>query len=544
MKKTKKQHTILVTSSTDYQNIEQRIAFTPEKKSLSIGRDAACDITLDNEEVSANHAILSQRGEHVHLKDAGSLNGIILHGERMFGSKELIPGDIAQIGPYYLALDRFEKEEKPKKEHPPKRKQLLLLMPLLLIMVVLAGWVVFKKQPHRAKKVKKLTQAQREAQKEMLGIEVEIKQDHDGLEKILTGENELMNNELSQALQSFSEAMTNAPDALRANQYIKIIKARFLPQLYQSGMEAIQKNNQYEAKKILQQMEKLSADGEQTRQIKQWLQAEEKFTAAKKYYQQQQYQQAYTLLTNLTLLNNAKTAFWIQATEEQLNIQHEIVRGVDLLQKKSLDKALVLFGALRNTEHLSEQQLQRVERILSMTKQLVLFYTYRQEEKDFETVVEGERLTNQIDKKQFPKIYQQLIDELDALRTHLADQQEQYKTSYDYYQYFATVHENDPFMKMTNLNRVLQYLVLLNFLQNDEQRSIEIAALQSDLEKYAKSEYQQAYILESMGLFEEAAMRYQQCADVARDESRYAEMAQKKVETFKSYLEKKIGNTP
>ncbi|HSV67407.1 MAG TPA: FtsK/SpoIIIE domain-containing protein [Mycobacteriales bacterium] len=81
-------------------------------RTLSVGRDPRCDLTLDDEEVSRTHATVTAPDpemsdvDGVRLVDAGSRNGVRLRGYRMVGDGLLVPGDAVGVGETVLELRR------------------------------------------------------------------------------------------------------------------------------------------------------------------------------------------------------------------------------------------------------------------------------------------------------------------------------------------------------------------------------------------------------------------------------------------------------
>ena len=69
-----------------------------------LGRDAACEIRLNDESVSRRHASLRVDEIRVELTDQGSRNGVRVNGERVHGRVTLENGDRIQIGVYELEL--------------------------------------------------------------------------------------------------------------------------------------------------------------------------------------------------------------------------------------------------------------------------------------------------------------------------------------------------------------------------------------------------------------------------------------------------------
>lgn len=65
---------------------------------LTIGRAAACTLTLDDTFVSQQHASIVRRDRQHLVEDLGSTNGTFVNRERIIGPVVLHPGDRVQIG--------------------------------------------------------------------------------------------------------------------------------------------------------------------------------------------------------------------------------------------------------------------------------------------------------------------------------------------------------------------------------------------------------------------------------------------------------------
>jgi hypothetical protein len=74
---------------------------------VTMGRSRHCDVTVDDPNVSRNHAEVRPRGGSWVLNDMGSTNGSRLNGQRVEGSEVLKPGDEIELGTTVL---RFELE--------------------------------------------------------------------------------------------------------------------------------------------------------------------------------------------------------------------------------------------------------------------------------------------------------------------------------------------------------------------------------------------------------------------------------------------------
>jgi diguanylate cyclase (GGDEF)-like protein len=105
------------TSTTDFSDtIQRKISPTSSQPSLTvltggaagqlfkipatstIGRVSSCEIRLEDDGISRNHARIRTEGDRVWLEDLGSRNGTYLNGQRITGTVELHDGDKIQFG--------------------------------------------------------------------------------------------------------------------------------------------------------------------------------------------------------------------------------------------------------------------------------------------------------------------------------------------------------------------------------------------------------------------------------------------------------------
>ena len=79
--------------------IENQIESYPfSAAELVIGRDRTCDLVLDANTVSAEHARFSYHHQNWWIEDLGSRNGTFLNLERITTPSILVTGDELQIG--------------------------------------------------------------------------------------------------------------------------------------------------------------------------------------------------------------------------------------------------------------------------------------------------------------------------------------------------------------------------------------------------------------------------------------------------------------
>jgi hypothetical protein len=71
---------------------------------FAVGRNASCQLSLDDPLVSRRHALLLVRPDDVLLEDLQSRNGVLVNGERIPGRVRLRPGDRITIGSQEMVL--------------------------------------------------------------------------------------------------------------------------------------------------------------------------------------------------------------------------------------------------------------------------------------------------------------------------------------------------------------------------------------------------------------------------------------------------------
>ncbi len=73
-------------------------AFTLEGDQITIGRDSANGITINDAEISRRHARLTFQGGKYVLEDLGSTNGTFVNGQRLAGPRVLKTGEVVSFG--------------------------------------------------------------------------------------------------------------------------------------------------------------------------------------------------------------------------------------------------------------------------------------------------------------------------------------------------------------------------------------------------------------------------------------------------------------
>ena len=92
-----------ITVFNDQEAADQKQVFT--KPELQIGRDASCDIRINDETVSNQHARLSYRNKQWWIEDLLSTNGTFLNDERVETPTILINEDEIRVGKVLLTIE-------------------------------------------------------------------------------------------------------------------------------------------------------------------------------------------------------------------------------------------------------------------------------------------------------------------------------------------------------------------------------------------------------------------------------------------------------
>jgi pSer/pThr/pTyr-binding forkhead associated (FHA) protein len=82
----------------------RRLALRESDRPYLVGRGVACDLALDSDEVSREHAAFVWTVEGVVVRDLGSKNGVVVGGARVEGPRRLRDRDRVAIGPLSLEL--------------------------------------------------------------------------------------------------------------------------------------------------------------------------------------------------------------------------------------------------------------------------------------------------------------------------------------------------------------------------------------------------------------------------------------------------------
>lgn len=79
--------------------------FTIGERGLLLGRGSHCDIILDDQGVSREHARVMLHNDAVWVQDAGSRNGCFVNGRRLVRHKSIAPGDELELGDFKFSIE-------------------------------------------------------------------------------------------------------------------------------------------------------------------------------------------------------------------------------------------------------------------------------------------------------------------------------------------------------------------------------------------------------------------------------------------------------
>jgi len=96
---------VVTKSHTGGPRVGERI---PLRAVNSVGRDAGNDVVLNDEAASVKHAVVSFADGEWWLEDAGSTNGTLVNGARVWEKERVHYGDEVQVGRIALRLERVQ----------------------------------------------------------------------------------------------------------------------------------------------------------------------------------------------------------------------------------------------------------------------------------------------------------------------------------------------------------------------------------------------------------------------------------------------------
>ena len=79
-------------------------------RETTIGRDASCSVSIDDDLVSRTHAVFRRHDGHVEVADLGSRNGTRVNGVAIREPTRLQHGDRIRIGPRELVFYDTDRE--------------------------------------------------------------------------------------------------------------------------------------------------------------------------------------------------------------------------------------------------------------------------------------------------------------------------------------------------------------------------------------------------------------------------------------------------
>ena len=80
----------------------------PEGDGIYIGRGSECEISINDPEISRQHAKITLHNAGIWVQDAGSRNGVFINEKRVVRPTELRPGAKLTIGEHAFVLELAE----------------------------------------------------------------------------------------------------------------------------------------------------------------------------------------------------------------------------------------------------------------------------------------------------------------------------------------------------------------------------------------------------------------------------------------------------
>ena len=81
-----------------------------------LGRSVKCQLVIDDPLVSRSHARIVVNGSRVGIEDLGSANGVLVNGERLAGTREIVQGDRVALGQQSFELYVAAPSDRPKRD--------------------------------------------------------------------------------------------------------------------------------------------------------------------------------------------------------------------------------------------------------------------------------------------------------------------------------------------------------------------------------------------------------------------------------------------
>ncbi len=103
---------------------------------MTIGRALDNHLPLDDEYISRHHARLHLRAGALLIEDLGSVNGVIVNGERIRNLHPLQPRDSIELGPFRFQVETASAPIKPIAHLTQQNRRPLIAGLVLLLMLV------------------------------------------------------------------------------------------------------------------------------------------------------------------------------------------------------------------------------------------------------------------------------------------------------------------------------------------------------------------------------------------------------------------------
>ena len=499
-----------------------RRELTEKRAVLAIGRNPDCDITLPDVSVSPRHAELILRFSELRIKNLCSINGTRVNGVRIQTKTRLQPGDEISIGSYSILVTMpGGAEAVTAAASGRKRLRLLLFASLILILAALLTLAV---QHRRQVRVARTTAAENAAPPPSNDNTPPA---FDAESAIGRAERAVINNDPVTAAMLFKQGMEQYSNDLRIVSMFNATQQPAQDRLSTQIQAAILANRLADARQQLSQLEYITANNTPAAlQFRAWIDAEERFSDANRLYLNGDYFRANTILTNLTVLQDERRTRLLDRITPVLHDRQLLAQAEADMSANRYDNARATLTAINEARRLDPVQMKRVRTDLDLLNALETFETAVENTNAYQAILSGNHI---LQTENAPSnIVSDISAKFDLLRDVLAPREEglRWKTADDL---SKISRASNQVAEMTMRVAGAYDLTLLHFLRPNDYFQQQIAEQTNAIFNYLRDQYQQAYILESVGQTADALIHYQNIFNLSWDDGRYYPAARSKL---------------
>lgn len=493
-------------------------SFPPGRNRVTVGRDPDNDLVLQVPEISGKHFVIEERLGQLHVRDCDSINGVFVnHRKVKHGRVPVNEQDLVEAGglQFRIARSTITAAGAPAAQ-PAAQGPSRLTIALVILVCVLVIAAVLKKAASRDAGLPPDSAATTSPTNLYAQQQAEARQVY------RQAQESYFRNNLVEAATLFATVLELDPANQNARDFLEEIRFETVGGLIAVAFRNLEQNDLAGAERNVSKLQALDPSNPRVQELARLRDGQVQFEKAKLLYGQGKYDEAYSILKGIQVVNDAQRLRWLREVDTRLNFQAKFREADSNLNRGDAGIALVEFDGLAGSVDPADPWREEIQQKTAIAERVQRFERALDGSDYAQAVRQGQWLTANLSRENYALLLRKVNAQMEELRTRLQPLQgELENAARDAIQQADSKLAGDEAGAYDLYHTALGALIALDFLSPSPQRAGVMRDLNAKLSRYVRKVYQQGYILSGLGDFGGAEKCFERVAALAGADDEY-----------------------